>query len=314
MRPIRLLLPISLGVLALTACDSSVKERLRTLAHADSLRTDSLVSIKNDLLNEVMTSTQFVNDLNGELAKLKSHPVRTLSNASLGPESDAAAIKEERANVVKRIRELVARLDSSEARVASLRARASRLSGHDSTLVGQVAAYERTISELRETVARQKTEYEATIAKQNTQIASLNMRIDTVTTQNVQLAGDKRALSDTVSELTTERNTAYYVIGTKDELIRQGILVEEGHKRLLLIGSRSVSPARDLDTSKFTRIDRSKDRVINFPAGDYTIFSRQNPIYAAPFSSHDGKLSGGLRIEQPDRFWEPSKFLIIVKA
>ena len=314
MRPIRLFLPLSLGVLALAACDSSAKQRLRALAHTDSLRTDSLVSLKNDLLNEVTTSTQFVNDLNGEMAKLKSHPPRTLSNASLGAESDAAAIKEERANVVKRIQELVARLDSSEARVASLRARAARLSDHDSSLVGQVAAYERTISELRETVARQKTEYEATIAKQNTQIASLNMKIDTVTTQNVQLAGEKTALTDTVNELTTERNTAYYVIGTKDELIREGILVEEGHKRLLIVGSRSVSPARDLDPAKFTRIDRSKDRVINFPAGDYMIFSRQNPIYAAPFSSHDGRLSGGLRIEQPDRFWEPSKFLIIVKA
>src|SRR5690242_777383 len=173
MRPIRLLVPFSLSVLVLTACDSSAKERLRALAHADSLRTDSLVSLKNDLLNEVMTSTQFVNDLNGEMAQLKSHPPRTLTNAALGPESDAAAIKQERANVVKRIHELVARLDSSEARVASLRARAARLSGHDSSLVGQVAAYERTIAELRETVARQKTEYEATIAKQNTQIASL---------------------------------------------------------------------------------------------------------------------------------------------
>ena len=28
----------------------------------------------------------------------------------------------------------------------------------------------------------------------------------------------------------------------------------------------------------------------------------------------DGKLAGGLRIDQPERFWEPSKFLIIVKS
>jgi hypothetical protein len=26
------------------------------------------------------------------------------------------------------------------------------------------------------------------------------------------------------------------------------------------------------------------------------------------------KFSGGLRIDQPDRFWEPSRFLIIVKS
>ena len=70
MRAFRLLVPC---IVLLAACDTKSKDQLRTLAHADSLRTDSLVSIKNDLLSEVMTSTQFVNSLNDEMAKLKSH-------------------------------------------------------------------------------------------------------------------------------------------------------------------------------------------------------------------------------------------------
>ena len=59
-------------VVLIAACDTKAKEQLRVLAHADSLRTDSLVSIKNELLNEVMTSTQFVNEINDEMAKLKA--------------------------------------------------------------------------------------------------------------------------------------------------------------------------------------------------------------------------------------------------
>lgn len=310
MRALRVVLPC---LVLLAACDTQAKEQLRTLAHADSLRTDSLVSIKNELLSEVMTGTQFVNDINTEMAKLKSHPPAKL-NTKLSSESDIAAIKEERAAVVSRIQELVARLDSSEARVASLRARASRLSKHDSTLVAQVAEYEKTIADLRQTVEQQKADYEATIAKQNVQIAALNSKIDTVTKANVQLAGEKAALTDTVSELTTEKNTVYYVIGTKDELVKQGILVEEGHRRFLIAGGRPTAPARNLDPSKFTRIDRLRDRVITFPAGEYTIFSRQNPSFASPLGSKDGKLTGGIRIEQPERFWEASKFLIIVKS
>jgi myosin heavy subunit len=309
MRPIRLLLPC---VVLLAACDTKAKEQLRILAHADSLRTDSLVSIKNDLLNEVMTSTQFVNSLNDEMAKLKSHPTKL--TPALSRESDINAIKEERAAVTQRISALVARLDSSEARVASLRARASKLSQHDSTLLAQVAQYEKTVADLRQTVEQQKAEYEAVIAKQNSQIASLSSKVDTMTRENVKLAGEKSALTDTVGNLTTEKNTVYYVIGTKDELIKQGVLVEEGHKRLLVIGSRTVSAARELDPAKFTKLDRVRDRVINFPAGEYTILSRQNPSYASPFSAKDGKFSGGLRIDQPERFWEPSKFLIIVRS
>lgn len=310
MRASRLLIPC---LALLGACDTKTKDQLRTLAHADSVRTDSLVSIKNDLLNEVMTSTQFVNDINTEMTKLKSRKSPTLS-APMTSESDVAAMKEERAAVVSRIRELVSRLDSSEARVASLRSRASSLSKRDSSLVSQVAEYEKTISALRETVAQQKADYDAIIAKQNTQIVALSSKVDTVTKDNVRLSGEKTALIDTVGALTSEKNTVYYVIGTKDELVKQGILVEEGGKRFVLVGGRTVVPARDLDPSKFTKIDRLRDRTINFPAGEYTILTRQSPAFASPFAVRDGKFTGGLRIDQPERFWEPSKFLIIVKS
>ena len=144
---------------------------------------------------------------------------------------------------------------------------------------------------------------------QNTQIASLTSRVDTLDRANVQLAGEKAALTDTVSTLVNEKNTVYYVVGTKDELIQRGVLVEEGHKRLLLVGSRSVAPARELNPSLFTRIDRVQDRVINLPAGEYMIFSRQNPTYASPLVAKDGKISGGLRVEQPEKFWAPSTLL-----
>ena len=310
MRALRLLVPI---VVLVAACDTQAKNQLRTLAHTDSLRTDSIVSIKNDLLNELMSSTQFVNDLNTEVAKVKARQSSKLG-VKLTRESDMGAVKEERAAVVARIKELVARLDSSEKRIASLRTRAASLAKHDSTIVAQVDAYEKTISDLRQTVEQQKSEYESTIAKQTVQIAQLTSRVDTVTRDNVRLAGEKLALTDTVAQLTTEKNIAFYVIGTKDDLVHQGVLVEEGHKRFVVLGGRTVTLARDLDTTKFTKIDRLRDRVINFPAGDYTIFTRQNPTFASPFAARDGKMSGGLRIDQPEQFWEPSRFLIILKS
>jgi myosin heavy subunit len=312
MRKLGLLIPVA-AVSVLAACDPQASSKLKTLAHADSLRTDSLISIKNDLLNEVMSSTQFVNDLNSEISRLKAKQNVALAT-KLTSESDMAAIKDERAAVMKRIQNIVSRLDSSEAHVAALRKRASTLAMRDSTLVAQVAEYEKTIADLRHTVDQQRADYEATIAKQTAQIAGLNSKVDTMSTENTRLMGETKTLTDTVTQLTTVVNTAYYVIGTKDDLVKQGILVEEGHRRFLLFGGRSLSPARELDPAKFTRIDRSKDKVINFPEGDFMIFTRQNPAYASPFASKDGAISGGLRIDQPERFWEASKFLIIVKT
>lgn len=310
MRTLRLLIPTAL---LLAACDSPAKQQLATLARADSLRTDSLVSIKNDLLNEVMTSTQFVSSINDEMSKLKSKTPTKLTAANPA-ESTITDIKAQRAEVLSHIKALVARIDSSEARIETLRARAATLSKHDATLARQIEQYSKTIADLRTTVAQQKAEYEATIAHQNIQIASLTSRVDTLGRANVQLAGEKSALTDTVSSLTSEKNTVYYIVGTKDELIHRGVLVEEGHKRLLILGGRPVAPARELDPALFTRIDRLRDRVINLPDGNFTIFSRQNASYASPLVSKDGKISGGLRVDQPEKFWAPSRFLILVKG
>jgi hypothetical protein len=174
--------------------------------------------------------------------------------------------------------------------------------------------YEKTIGDLRQAVDQQKAEYQGIIDKQNAQIASLSSKVDTVTRDNVRLAGERSALTDTVHQLVSEKNTAYYVIGSKDDLVKQGILVEEGRKRFVLLGGRPVAPARELDPSKFTKIDRLANRTITFPDGQYTIFSRHNPAFASPLSAKDGKLVGGLKIEQPEQFWEPSRFLIIVKG
>jgi predicted nucleic acid-binding Zn-ribbon protein len=304
------------ALLLAAACDT---KQFHELAKVDSLRADSIVSVKNEMLDEVMQSTQFLNDINSEVAKLKVQPTRKLT-AALPKESQLSAMRDERDAVTERIRELVARLDSSESRVASLRTRATALSSQDAQLTQQVAQFEKTIADLRTSLEGQRSEFQATVDRQNAQIAGLNSKLDTVTKAhavalqaNAQLTGEKAALTDTVNSLVAEKNTAYYVIGTRDELIKKGVLVEEGSKRLLLFGSRTVVPARDLDSAKFTRIDRLRDRQITLPAGDYTIFTRQSPSFLTASATHDGKLAGGLHINDPVQFWGPSKFLVLVK-
>jgi len=102
---LRFLIP---SLVLLAACDTKAKEQLATLAKADSLRTDSLVAIKNDLLNEVMASTQFMNDINSQMAKLRSKSTTKLAT-SAGTESEVAKVKDQRAAVVTSIRDLVTR-------------------------------------------------------------------------------------------------------------------------------------------------------------------------------------------------------------
>lgn len=298
--------PIALVVAAaLAACNGETKQQLATVQHVDSLRVDSLSNARKELLEEVMTSTQFVNQINTELAKAKA--LANTTPTQLETNSEVAQVNEERKRVMAKITHLVARLDSVQTRLATTRRRVAQVSKKDSALVAQVAAYEKTISDLQASAEKQRADLQGVIDHQNTQIASLNSTVDT-------LNQVKTALTDTVGQLTTEKNTAYYVVGTKDELIKKGILVEEGHKRFIVLGGRKTEPARDLDPTAFTKIDRLANRTISLPEGEYEILSRQNPTYAQPQNVKDGKISGGLTIEQPERFWGPSRFLIIVRS
>jgi uncharacterized phage infection (PIP) family protein YhgE len=298
--------PVALVAAAvLAACSGEVKQQLATVQHVDSLRVDSLGNIRKELLEEVMTSTQFVNQINTELAKAKALSATT--PAQLETNAEVSQVNEERKRVMSKITHLVARLDSVQNRVAGLRSRVAQMSQKDSALIAQVAAYEKTISDLQASAEKQRAEFQGVIDKQTTQIAALNSTVDTLT--HVKLA-----LTDTVSQLTTEKNTAYYVVGTKDELIKKGILVEEGRKRFILVGGRKTEPARNLDPTSFTKIDRLANRTISLPEGEYEIMTRQDPTYAQPQVQKDGKIAGGLTIDQPERFWGPSRFLIIVRS
>jgi len=289
----------------LAACNTEAKQQLAVISHVDTLRTDSLSSVRKELLDEVVVSTQFMSDIDTQLAKART--LSTKGEAKLETGAEMTQINDQRKLVVARITHLVAKLDSVQTRLAGIRVRVAKLAKSDSGFVAQVAQYEKTLTEMQATTERQRVELQGVIDKQTTQIAELNGRVDNLTTVKI-------ALTDTVGQLTTEKNAAYYVVGTKEELLKKGVLVAEGGKRFLIAGSRTIVPARDLDPSVFTRIDRLSDRTITLPDGEYQILSRQNPTFAVPQSQKDGKIIGGLTIDQPERFWQPSRFLIIIKA
>lgn len=298
--------PIALlSAVALAACDNGAKQQLATLSHVDSLRVDSLGSVRKDLLEEVMSSAQFVNEINTELAKARA--LAAQNPVQLDNNSELQQVNEERKRVMARITHLVARLDSVQTRLATSRRQAAALSKQDSALLQQVAAYEKTVADLQASAAQERTTFQQQIEQQNAQIAQLNGQVDTLNNVRAELTGQ-------VSELTTDKNTVYYVVGTRDELIQKGVLVAEGQKRFWLVGSRHIEPARQLDPSAFTKIDRLANTKITLPEGTYEIISRQDPSFATPAENKDGKISGALEIQQPEQFWAPSKFLILVRS
>jgi hypothetical protein len=282
-------------------CDRRHAELTKALAEARAAEAQ-----KDTLLTEVLETTQFVSDLNSELAKAKTISIAP-DGADLGTPG-AAQDREERKATLERIQQVIARLNESEARLTATETRAKSARIRNARLLAQIATYKKTIEDLKTAAEQQRTEQEAIIADQRSQIVLLAGRIDTLDREATSLRGS-------IANLTKHRNTVYYAVGTKDELIKQGVVTKEGSKFLIFGGTR-LEPARKLNLEAFTAIDRTQTLTIPLPRTDkkYKIISRQSPAYLTGGVTEKGEVQGGvLEILSPEEFWSPSKFLILVQ-
>jgi len=239
---------------------------------------------KDSLMQEVAISSRLLSDVNVELAKVKVRNDRL----HVSSESPITASND---TLIAKLRYVVARVHETEGQLSQSRQRIKSLTNLSDSLR---AAYDSTVGDLQ-----------AVIASQKTTIDLLTDQVNTLTAENV-------ALRDSLS-------TGYYVIGTRDELKKKGILTEQGGGRVLFIlwkTGKTLQPARNLDPSLFTAIDTRRVTQIPLPmaSAEYRVASLQDLDYVAE-ERHGNKFSGTptLTITSPADFWRTSKFLVIIR-
>ena len=270
---------------SLSACTDKKAEEQRRIA--EEFRQDSLSMFRSELADQAMQASMFVNEVNRALAKARS---LNQNQKQLLTTSELSEVNDERNAVLARVTQLVEQLDAARGRIYGLR---KQVADKDTALAQQMAQFEKSLAEANAAAERQRAELQAVIDTQTTRIASL---------------------TGTVGQLTSEVNAVYVVTGTREELIKKGVLVSEGPRRYGIVGSRTLMPARELDVTQFTKLDLRSDTTIFLPDGVYKIVSRQNGSYVVPREFRQGGIVGGLTIEDPEKFWSSSKFLILVKA
>jgi hypothetical protein len=260
-------------------------------AEIERLRTDS--AERDRLLQEMAENTRVMSEVSAELSKVRI-PAQRLRTTSESP------LRASRDSMLARVRYVTSRLNESTARLRESERRINDLSSLSDSL--------------RSTLAATIANYDTLIANQHAEIAAITEQLGALQAENV-------ALRDTVTHMSERENTVYYVVGTRDELIERGIVTPEGGSRFLLIfGKRgqTLAPARELDPSQFTAINKRLVTEIPLPATDdeYRIASRQDLGQLATPPGENGKITGtpALRITQPEQFWTASKFLIVVRG
>jgi hypothetical protein len=280
-------------ILAVTSVGCESRASL-TKALAESQAAEAQ---KDSLLTEVLETTQFVSDLNSELAKAK---VAALEVGEERGVPGAQRDKAEREAILGRIRQVIERLNESEAKLTETEKRVKNAKIRNARLLAQIATYKQTIEDLKTAAEQQRAETEAIIADQRNQIATLSL--------------EKGWLIDTISHLTAYKNRVYYAVGTKDELIKSGVVTKEGSKFLIFGGTR-LEPARRPNLDAFTMIDKTQTLSIPLPRTDkkYKIVSRQSPDFLAGDITEKGEVKGVVEISAPEDFWSASKYLILVQ-
>ena len=139
-------------------------------------------------------------------------------------------------------------------------------------------------------------------------IAELESQVVTLTDSTRKLTEANELLVDSLQRITSRANTAWYVIGSRDQLVRAGVLTEEGG---VLGFGKTLTPSRGMARNMFTRIDRLRDTLIALPeAKEFKIISRHDPGLVSVDVSPT--LGNAMHIKDPEKFWNASSWLIVV--
>ncbi len=270
---------VLVGAVFALAACGTSAETERKLAELESANAQ-----KDSLMQEVAISSRLISDVNTELAKAKirNNRLHVSSESPITASNDTLLARLR--YVVTRVRETETALNESRERIKSLTTLSDSLR----------ATLDSTVGNLQSVIASQKTT-----------IDLLTDRVNALTEENV-------ALKDSLA-------TGYYIIGTRDELKRKGILTEQGGGRVLFIlwrTGKTLQPARNLDPSLFTAIDTRQVTQIPLPSASaqYQVASLQDLSYVAEERTNN-RFSGvpSLTITSPVDFWRTSKFLIIIR-
>lgn len=259
---------------------------------------------KDSLFRDLAETTKLLADINTELATVSTG--KKAVEPVVSPESQLSASPSDRALVLKKVKDLTARIKNSEARLARSQRQIKTMTGQNDSLKTVLADFQTTIDGLNAMVDGQKS----TIANLESELNASRAQVTTLTQEKV-------TLQDTVSAMTTRENTVYYIVGTKKELMDKGIIREVGGTRFLLVTrtGETLKPAENLDPSAFTAIDRRQTAEIPMPRADkqYKLVTNQNLSYANLPAEAKGKVRGSLQITNPESFWTNSRFLILVE-
>ena len=270
----------------------SAKDSLVMVKDSLLAEKERQLSIQSAMIGDAATTARLISEIDRDLAKARV-TVKDEKKVESGIDnaSDRLTLVQKKVNVV------LSRLTASETRIKRLREDSTSRTMLNAQQAAQLAEYEKSIGELRLTVEGQSRE-----------IATLTAQVDSMGRENVALSARNNAMS-------AHEDSVFVAIGTEKELTEKGVIRREGGTLLLFGRGKTIVPARTLELEDFQVMSKSRDLSIQLPDSlkQYRIVSRQNLEFTATTNPKQPLVKGALNVTDPDKFWAPSKFLILVQ-
>ena len=218
--------------------------------------------------------------------------------------ADVATIKntggeinqDRRSKITSQIQDIKEILEQNKKKIANLNAQLQKTQGNNKQLTAFVEKLQKKIAEQEEELQLMTTE----LQKKNITISTLNRNLEELTEQN-------REKDEHIVKVEDERNTVYYIIGTKKQLKEQGIISSSGG---FLGMGRKTNLESDSDLSAYTKIDARRIKHIVLPGHKAKILT-SHPTSSYTLEGGEDKATA-LDIKDASAFWAKSKFLVIL--
>ena len=275
-----------------SSCVESSKKFKALQAHLDSIQTnygsqygglDEAFSI----LNEVEDGLRSIRE-SENLISFQSKEGMTVPEGSRAQiESDMESIKECIAKYKEKIEELEKK---SNIRSKEFKKRLQ-------AITKELEEKNKLVESLQE----QLQQKELLIIAKDQEINKLGNQVSNLQQYVTNLAEESSALKEKVANQDRELYSAYYIIGTKGQLIDAGVMTKGG-----LFKSAKVS--YNAEKSLFVKIDYREITTINTNAQKAKVMSI-HPKGTYMLEKVDNEMV--LTISNPDAFWEQTKYLVI---
>lgn len=275
-------------ILIVTSCNQKEKRQIDLLTKEnEALRHES--HSKDSTINQFFL---LLNEIEQNLAEVKQKQ-QVISKNTIQSGELKDDVREQIDQDIQTINEL---MDKNKRTIAYLNKKLK-----ESNM--KIAEFERMLAQTMQQIQERDDEIanlKEKLTELNFSIETLNAKVDTLTEDNIEL-------THKVTKQTEVINTGWYAFGSKKELLENGIIDKTGG--FLGIGKTTKMKA-DFDNSYFKKIDISEFKSLDLYVKKAKIITTHPSDSYQLITGQNGNIER-IEINNPEKFWSASKYLVI---